>query len=155
MTIKQRLESDMKDAQRAKDAGRLSCIRMVRAQLQAREVALRADRGRDYSIDDEEALKVLAGYAKQRRDSIDSYRAGGRDELGDQEERELAIVNEYLPRQLSEEELRKVVREAVAECGASSAKDLGAVMRLTMTKVAGQADGKLVNQIARELLAAS
>lgn len=152
MSLKQRLENDMKLALKAKEAPRLNCIRMLRSQLQAREVALRAERGRDYQLSEEEAQAAVAGYAKQRRDSIESYRAGGREDLVAVEEQELAIVSEYLPQQLSEQELRRIVQQAVAESGAQSLKDIGAVMRLVMPRVKGAADGALVNRVVRELL---
>lgn len=152
MTIKERLEADMKQALKARDAERLSCIRMLRSQLQTREVALRAEHGREYQITDEEALVAIAGYAKQRRDSIEAYRQGGREDLAAREQTELALVNEYLPKPLSEEEIRGIVREALAECGATSVKDLGTVMRLVMPRLTGAADGKLVTRIVRESL---
>lgn len=91
-------------------------------------------------------------YAKQRRDSIDSYRQGGREDLAAQEESELAIVLEYLPKQMGADEIRQIVSEAIAACGATTVKDTGAIMKLVMPKVKGAADGKLVNQIVAELL---
>jgi uncharacterized protein YqeY len=152
LTLKERLEQDMKAALRAKDAPRLNCIRMLRSQLQAREVALRAERGRDYQLEETEAQAAIAAYAKQRRDSIESYRAGGREELAVAEEQELAIVGEYLPRQLAEPELREVVRQVIAESGLRTQKDMGAVMRQVLGRVKGAADGALVNRIVREFL---
>ena len=114
-----------------------------------------ASRGEEVAgtLSDEQMQAIVTTYAKQRRDSITSYREGGRDDLVQQEEAELAIVTEYLPRQLSEEEIRKIVAEAIEESGASSPRDLGAVMKLAMPRVKGAADGKRVNQIARELVA--
>jgi uncharacterized protein YqeY len=155
MTIAERLEADMKAALRARDTARLGAIRLIRAQLQAREVALREKHGRDWKITDEEALAALAAYAKQRRDSIEGYRAGGREEQALEEEHELAVVNEYLPQQLGPDELRAIVREAVAQSGATSAKDLGQVMKLVLPRVKGQADGRVVNELVREALGGS
>src|SRR5262249_7640500 len=105
-------------------------------------------------LSDPEAIKALAAYAKQRRDSIESYRQGGREDLALKEEAELAIVQEYLPKQLAADEVRRIAREAIAEAGATSPKDLGAVMKIVMPRVKGAADGRMVNQIVAELLSA-
>ena len=152
MSVKKRLDTDMKDAMKKRDQQRLGCIRMLKSKLQEREVALRSKHGTDYLITDEEALSVISTYAKQRRDSIESYRRGGRDDLVAAEEAELAIVTDYLPRQLSADELRGMIQEAITQSGAQSIKDLGQVMRLVVPKTKGAADGKLVNQLVRELL---
>jgi hypothetical protein len=152
MAVKERLEAEMKEALRAKDADRLSCIRMLRSQLQTREVALRAERGRDYQLTDDEALAVVQSYAKQRRDSIDSYRQGGREELAASEERELAIVESYLPRQLDDAELGRIVQEVIAASGATSPRDMGAVIKGVMAKTQGAVDGRRVSSAVRTAL---
>lgn len=152
MTLKQRIGEDMKAAMKAGQKERLGVLRMLRSKLQEAEVAGRVERGLDYSIDDEDALAVLASYAKQRRESIDSYRQGGREELALREEAELGIIQEYLPEQLSEPEIREIVAGAVAESGAASPKDMGRVMKAVMPRVKGRADGKLVNRLVREAL---
>jgi uncharacterized protein YqeY len=152
MSIKKQLDADMKQAMKAREQGRVSCIRMLKAKLLDREVALRSKHGTDYQIADDEAVAVIAGYAKQRRDSIDSYRQGGRDDLVAAEEAELEIVKQYLPQQLSTEDLRGLIAGAITEAGAQSIKDLGAVMKLVMPKTKGVADGKVVNQLVREML---
>ncbi len=152
MSIKQQLEEDLKTSLKARDSVRVSCLRMLKARLLEREVALRSKEGRDYQITDEEALVSIAAYAKQRRDSIDGFRQGGREEQAANEEAELAIVSEFLPKQLSEAELREIVGQAVSESGATSAREMGQVMKLVMPKTKGLADGKRVNQIVRELL---
>ncbi len=152
MSISERLLADMKQAMKAKDARRLGCVRMLRSRLQERQVALRGKHGTDYKLTDEQALEVVATYAKQRKDSIDSFREGGRDDLAANEQAELGIVTEYLPRQLSDGELLDVVRAAIGETGAESMKDLGAVMKIVMPGTRGRADGKRVNQMVRELL---
>jgi uncharacterized protein YqeY len=152
MSIKQRLEDDLKQSMKSRDTTRVSCLRMLKARLLEREVALRAKQGRDHQITDEEGLEVIAAYAKQRRDSIDSYRQGGREELVAQEEKELAIVSEFLPQPLSEDELKELVREAIAESGATSAREMGQVMKRVMARTKGRADGKLVNRLVRDLL---
>jgi uncharacterized protein YqeY len=153
MTMKQRLEDDLKKAMKAREPLLLSCLRMLKSKIQEKEVALRAKEGVDYQLNDEEVIEVASSYAKQRRDSIESYRQGGREELAVKEEAELAIIEGYLPQQLSREEIAEIVRAAVTESGAGSIKDMGAVMKVVMPQVKGQADGKLVNQVVREMLA--
>jgi uncharacterized protein YqeY len=155
MSLMARLDDDLKQALKGGDKLRVSGIRMLKARIQERLVAARAKEGPDARLDDAAILDVIAAYAKQRRDSIDSYREGGRDDLARREEAELEIVARYLPAQMSEEEVRQVVREAIAEAGATSPRDLGAVMKLAMPRVKGSADGKLVNRLARELLTPS
>jgi len=152
MSIKQRLDTDMKQAMKAREQRTVTCIRMLKSKLLEREVALRSKEGKDYEITNEEALTVISTYAKQRRDSISSYRDGGREELATEEEAELEIVERYLPQQLSEDALRELIAGAIAESGASTIKDLGSVMKLVVPKTKGLADGKLVNQLVRELL---
>ena len=153
MSMKQRIADDLKAAMKSGDKRRLEVLRMLKARMQEAEVELRAKQGREYELADPEALHVLSAYAKQRRDSIDSFRQGGREDLAGAEEAELAIIQEYLPKQLSADEIRAVVREAIEQSGATSPKDMGAVMKLVMPRVKGAADGKLVNQIVGELLA--
>ena len=142
-------------ALKAREAGKVSCLRMLKSKLQEREVALRSKHGKDYRITDEEAQTVIATYAKQRRDSIAGYRQGGREDLVVQEQAELEIVQTYLPQQLGAEEVEALIREAIAESGASSLADMGAVMQVVMPKVKGRADGKQISKIAGQLLAGS
>ena len=153
MSIKQRLNADMKQAMKDRERRTLTCIRMLKSKLLEREVALRGKHGTDYEITDDEALDVIATYAKQRRDSISSYREGGREDLASEEEAELAIVGCYLPAQLSEDELRELIRGAISESGAQTIKDVGSVMKLVVPQTKGVADGKLVNRLVRSLLA--
>lgn len=152
MSLMETIAEDLKAALKSGARERLETLRMARARMLEAEIALRAELGRDYKLTDPEAVKALASYAKQRRDSIDSFRQAGREDLASKEEVELAIVQEYLPKQLGAEEVRQIVREAIAEAGATSTRDIGAVMKLVMPKVKGAADGKMVNQIASELL---
>ena len=152
--IKQQLMEDMKVAMKQGDRARVDCVRMLRSRLLEREVALRPQKGAQYEIDDDEALSVIATYAKQRRESIESFRQAGREELASREEAELAIVEGYLPQQLGEAELRAIVAEVVAETGATSARDTGKVMKAVMARVRGTADGMLVSRLVGEALAA-
>jgi uncharacterized protein YqeY len=155
MSIEERIAGDMKKALKQGHKDRLAVLRLAKARLQEATVDLRSRRGRDARLDEAEATAVIAACAKQRREAAESFRQAGREDLAAREETELAILHEYLPRQLGEDEIREQVRQAIAETGASSPKDLGAVMKAVMPKLKGAADGKQVNQIARELLAGS
>jgi len=152
MPVTQQIVDQIKTAMKEGDKVRLGVLRMVKSKLQEAEVAGRAKKGRDHTLSDDDAVQVIAAYAKQRRDSIQSYRDGGREDLATKEEAELEILQDYLPKQLSADDIRGIVQEAIGESNASSMKDIGAVMQLVMPRVKGAADGKLVNQIARELL---
>jgi len=155
MSISQRIVEDMKTAMKAGDKDRLGTLRMLKSKLQMAEVDLRAKKGLDYVLEDEQALGALSSYAKQRRDSIESYDKAGRPDLAAKERAELEIVQEYLPAQLGEDDVREIVKQAIAEVNASSPDDMGAVMKVVMPKVKGVADGKLVNQLVRDLLQGS
>jgi uncharacterized protein len=155
MTLRQRILDDLTAAMKTGARQRLDTLRMVKARIQEAEIALRATKGLAYELSDAEATQVLSSYAKQRRDSIESFNQAGRADLAAREEAELAIVQEYLPRQLDTDELRRLAREAIAEAGANSAKDVGKVMKLLMPKVKGAADGKDVNRVVGELLGGS
>ncbi len=149
MSLKEKLTADMKEAMKAKEAGkqRLSVIRLVRGAIRQLEIDGKKELG------DEDVLGVIGKEAKQRRDAIEEFKKGGRDDLVAAAEAEIAILMEYLPQQLTEDEIRALVKEAVATSGASSPKDMGKVMKELMPKVKGRADGKLVNEIVKELLA--
>ena len=152
MSFQEKLLGDIKAAMKARDQLRLDTLRMVKAKIQEKEVELRGKKGREHVLEDGEILQVLTTAAKQRRDSIESFRSGGREELAAKEEQELAIIQEFLPKQLSDEDLERLVKEAVEETGAASPKDMGKVMKAVMPKVKGQADGKRINAAVRKLL---
>lgn len=152
MTLKDRIVTDLTAAMKAKDADRLAVLRMLKAKMMEAEVAQREKKGIGYVLEDPDAQAVIAAYAKQRRDSIDAYRQGGRADLAAKEEAELALIQQYLPAQLSEDQIRTIVGDAIKESGAASAKDMGAVMKIVMPKVRGVSDGKVVNQIVKEML---
>ena len=149
MSLKDKLTADMKDAMKAREAGklRLSVIRLVRGAIRQQEIDGQKE------LSDEDVLGVISKEVKQRRDSIEDFKKGGRDDLVAEAEAEIAVLMEYLPQQLSEDEVRSLVKEAIAASGAVSPKDMGKVMKELMPKVKGRADGKLVNGIVRELLA--
>jgi len=152
MTLKERIVADLTAAMKAKDADRLAVLRMLKSKMMEAEVAQREKKGLGYVLEDPEAAAVIGAYAKQRRDSIDAYRQGGREDLAVKEEAELALIQQYLPTQLTADEIRAIVGDAIKESGATSAKDMGAVMKIVMPKVKGVSDGKIVNQIVKELL---
>jgi uncharacterized protein YqeY len=149
MTLQQRLDSDLKEAMRAKDATKLGVLRMLKSALKYAAIA-KSDA--EAELSDAEAVQVIRKQAKQRQDSIESFEKGGRAELADKEKEELAILNTYLPQGMSPDELAKVVRETIAELGVASKAQMGAVMKALQAKVAGRADGKTLSaEVARQL----
>lgn len=152
MSLKEKISADIKDAMKQHQREKVDVLRMLSARILEREVELRTSKGRDYSLSDEEALQVISTYAKQRRQSIESYRKGSRVDLAEKEERELEIVNSYLPRQLTDRELERLVNEVICETGASNPSHLGVVMKEIMPRVQGQADGRRVNEVVRRKL---
>lgn len=146
MTLKERLNDEMKGAMKARDDLRLSTIRMARAAVRNREIEEK------HEFDDREIGEVLATLVKQRRESIRLFKEGGRVDLAEREERELAILQEYLPPQLDAGELEELVLRTIAECGAAGMKDLGKVMKALAPQVAGRADGRVVAETVRAKL---
>ncbi len=148
MTLAERLEADLKEAMRAGDAVRVSTIRLARAAIHN----LAIERGR--APTDEEIVEVLTHEMKRRREAIEAYTKGRRDDLVRKESLELAILTEYVPAPLSTAELRKMVADAVAQVQAKDPRDVGRVMSVVMPKVKGRADGNTVSQLVREILGA-
>jgi uncharacterized protein len=149
MTLQQRVDSDLKEAMRAKDGTKLGVLRMLKSAL---KYAAIAKSGAEAELSDAEAIQVIRKQAKQRQDSIESFEKGGRTELADKEKEELALLNTYLPQAMSSEELEKVVRETIAELGATSKAQMGAVMKALQAKAGGRADGKtLSTEVGRQL----
>ncbi len=146
ITLQQRIESAMREAMLARDVRRTGTLRMARAAFQNRRIEL----GRD--LTDEDVTDVLAKQMKQRRESIEHFKAAGRDSMVQVEEEESAIIAEYLPQPLSEDELRDMVSTAIAETGASTPADLGKVMGRLAPQVKGRADGKVVSDMVRAQL---
>lgn len=153
MSLLDRLNHDLTEAMRAKDEVRKLALRSAKTAVLNAEVEKRGKEGPQATLTEEEVLAVLSRQAKQRRESIAEFTKGGRMDLVAQEEAELAVLEAYLPRQLSQDEIIAVVRQVIAEVGATDPKQVGLVMRPAMERLRGQADGKLVNQIARDLLA--
>lgn len=152
MSLKGQISNEIKSSLKAGDKEVVSVLRMLNSKILEKEVSLRSTKGRNYQLNDDEVIEVVASYGKQRKQSIDSYREAGREDLALKEERELAILKRFLPEQLSKEDVERIVVESISESGAETAKDLGKVMRIIMPKLKGAADGKLVNQIVREKL---
>ena len=150
MSLKEKLTADMKEAMKAREEGRqrLGVIRMVRGAIRQQEIDGQKER------DDDAVLAVISKEVKQRRDSIEEFKKGGREDLVAQNEAEIAVLMAYLPQQMAEDEIRKLVQDSITATGASSPKEMGKVMKELMPKVNGRADGKRVNQIVRELLSA-
>jgi uncharacterized protein YqeY len=147
MTLIAEIEEELKDAMRARDAVRTGALRLTLAALRSAEKEL----GRP--LREEEELQVLHRERKRRAEAADAFRTAGRDEQATKEEEELAVVEEFMPEPLAEEELERIVDDAIAETGATSLRDLGRVMADVMPQVAGRADGGAVSQLVREKLA--
>jgi uncharacterized protein YqeY len=148
MSLFERIDQDMKQALKAGDKERLSVLRGLKSDLKYRQIDKKGE-----ELSEEDAIAVLSSAAKRRRESIDEFKKGGREDLVRKEKFELDVITSYLPEQLSEEKLREIIREAIAETGADSPQKLGLVMKIVMPKIKGQADGKLVNKLAMDMLA--
>jgi len=146
MSLLERLNSDMKEAMRNKEKDRLSVIRMVKASLQNEAIKL----GKELSEDEE--LTVLSREVKQRKDSLQEFEKAGRTDLANKIKTELTYIHEYMPKQLSEDELKELISQVIQELGATSKADMGKVMGKLMPLVKGKADGSVVNRMVLEML---
>jgi uncharacterized protein YqeY len=147
MTVQERIDSDLKDAMRAKDAGKLAVLRGLKSALKYAAIEKS-----DASLDDAAATQVIRKQVKQRHDSIESFEKGDRPELAAKEKEELEILNAYLPKGLSADELSALVRETIAEAGATSRAQMGGVMKALQAKAAGRADGRALSaEVQRQL----
>ncbi|WP_100010607.1 GatB/YqeY domain-containing protein [Lentibacillus sediminis] len=147
MTLLDRLNQDMKQAMKNKDKQRLKVIRMVKASIQNETIK----HGKD-SLSEEEELSILSRELKQRKDSLQEFQSAGREDLAEELETEITIVKEYMPAQLSEEELKAIVQTTIQEVHATSRKDMGKVMSAVMPKVKGRADGSQINKLVQQQL---
>ena len=148
VSLRHRLDEELKAAMRSNDAVRRDSLRMVLAAVQ------RAEKEGKHELADDEMLGILTRELKVRRESVDTFRAGGREDLVAKELAAIAIVSEFMPQPLSETELRALVEQAIAETGAASPRDMGKVMGWISPKTRGRADGKVVSQLVTQLLAA-
>lgn len=147
MSLIGRIEDELAAAMRARDGLRRDALRLILSNLRAAEKELQRE------LHDEEELQVLQREKKKRLEAAEAFRTGGNEERAEQEEQELAVIEEFMPEPLSEEELEAIIDDAIAECGATSLRDLGRVMADIMPQVAGRADGGQVSQLVREKLA--
>lgn len=147
MSLKERLNEDMKTAMKAKDDLRLSVIRMVRSSIKNKEIDQKGE------MDDRGVTEILSTLVKQRRESLKMFTDGGRDDLAQKEEKELGILLEFLPQQLTQVELEEMIARIVQETGAQGPKDMGKVMKVLQPAIAGRADGKMVSELVRQKLA--
>jgi uncharacterized protein YqeY len=146
MSLTQKIIQDLKDAMKARDKVRVSCLRMLKTHLKNRQVEI----GRE--LEDSEVHSLISSLIRKNREAAEEFRRGDRADLADNEELEIKILYDYLPEQLTPEELEKILREIIAQVEAKSPKDLGTVMKAAMARVAGKAQGKEVSEIARKLL---
>lgn len=147
MSLRERLNEELKSSMKSKDELKLSVIRMIRSSMKNREIDLK------HELDDREIIEIISTLCKQRRESIRLFREASRQDLVDKEEKELSLLLEFLPQQLTREELEDLVMKTIAECGAQGGKDMGRVMKALQPSVAGRADGKLVSEVVKEKLA--
>jgi len=147
--MKNQLKEELKQSMLAKDELRTSVLRMLLSAINYLEIQ---KGGAGYGATDEDVLLAIQKEVKQRKDSIEQYKNAGRQELAEKEEKEMQILNKYLPEQMSEEEITKIVKETILETGATSIADIGKIMGALMPKVKGKADGNLVNKIVRREL---
>ena len=146
MSLKEQLTESMKEAMKAKDSLRLNAIRLIRTAIKNREIEERRD------LEDRDVIALLSSLLKQRKESAQVYRENDRPELAEKEEAEQAVIQEFLPSQLSEEEIGALIEEAVAETGAASMKEMGKVMKIVTAKTLGRADGRRVSELVKARL---
>ena len=147
MSLREQIIADLTAAMKAKDAARTSTLRMLKAAIVNRQI----EKGGE--LDEEELMKLLRSQAKQRRDSVEQFEKGGRQDLADKELAEIAVIEAYLPQAASQEQIDKAVAAAIAETGATSMKEMGAVMKAVMPRLAGKnADGRVVSEIVKKKL---
>lgn len=146
MSLKERLKNDMKEAMRAKQIVKRDTIRAINTMIKQIEVDERKD------LNDEDIIKLLQKAVKQREESISQYKDAGRADLVEKEQGQIDIISEYLPKQLSDEELEAVVKDIIAEVGAETIKDMGKIMGPAKAKIGGSADGKRINEMVKKLL---
>ncbi|SDK37882.1 GatB/YqeY domain-containing protein [Natronincola ferrireducens] len=146
MSLKQRLTNDLKQAMKDKDQLRKNVITLIRSDIKQIEVDKRIE------LEDQDVIEIISRQLKQRKDALDEFQKGGREDLVAQAQQEAEILLQYLPEQLSEEEVIDIVKSVIVEIGANSMQDMGKVMAAVMPKVKGRADGKIVNQAVKKLL---
>ncbi len=147
MSLRERLNDELKTSMKSREELKLSVIRMVRSSIKNREI------DQKHELDDREIVEIISTLCKQRRESIRLFKEANRQDLVDKEEKELLLLLDFLPQQLNREEVENLVKKTIADCGAQGPKDMGRVMKALQPGVAGRADGKLVSDVVKELLA--
>jgi len=150
MDIKDRIISDMKKAMKERDSFRLQVLRSLKSKLMEKEISER--KGGDAKLSDEQAVEVLMKAAKQRKESIDQFKSGGRDDLVEKEEKELVLIDSYLPEMMDEKEIRKKVQAKIEQTGATGMQDMGKIMGALMSELKGKAEGSEISRIVKEEL---
>ena len=144
--LKEKLLEDLKNSMKEKNTVRKNVVQMIRAAI------LQVEKDKGIEVTDEQIIEIMAKEAKKRKDSLDDYQKGGREDLVKQIEEEIAIISEYLPKQLRKEEVAEIVKEVIAEVGATSIKDMGKVMKVAKEKIGAASDGKTINEIVKAQL---
>ena len=144
--LKEKLLNDMKESMKNKDIIRKNVIQMIRASI------LQIEKDNQKEVNDEEIIQIIAKEAKKRKDSLSDYEKSGREDLIEQIKQEITIIEEYLPEQLSAEEIEKIVSEIITKIGATSMKDMGAVMKEAKLKIGASSDGKTINEVVKKVL---
>ncbi|AOY77561.1 GatB/YqeY domain-containing protein [Clostridium formicaceticum] len=146
MSLKERLTNDLKEAMKTKDQLRKNVITLIRSEIKQIEVDKRVE------LEEQDIIEIISRQLKQRKDAAEEFEKGGRQDLVEQTQGEIAVLLQYLPQQLSEEEVTSIVEETISEMGVNSMKEMGKVMAAVLPKVKGRADGKTVNQIVKQQL---
>jgi len=144
--LKEKLLEDLKNAMKEKNEIRKNAVQMVRAAI------LQVEKDKGITVEDDKIIEIIAKEVKKRKDSLEDYKKGGREDIVSQVEAEIAILSEYLPKQLSKEEIEQIVKEIITEVGATSIKDMGKVMKASKEKMGASADGKTINEVVKALL---
>lgn len=144
--LKEKLLQDLKECMKEKKEIRKNAVQMVRAAI------LQVEKDKAIELEDEQIVDIIAKEVKKRKDSIDDYKKGGREDIVAQVEEEISVLSEYLPEQLSKEEITKIVTDIIKEVGATSMKEMGMVMKVAKEKMGASADGKTINEVVKELL---
>ena len=144
--LKEKLLEDLKNSMKEKNALRKDVIQMVRAAI------LQVEKDKNIEVTDEQIIEIMAKEAKKRKDSLEDYKKGGREDLVKQIEEEISIISEYLPKQLTKEEVTQIVKQVIEETGATSIKDMGKVMKAAKEKIGAASDGKTINEVVKDNL---
>lgn len=152
MNLKEKIQKEFKEAFKGKDEVKLGALKMLQSEIHNAEIAKRTKLGKESPLSDEEIIDVVSREIKKRRDAIELYEKGGRPELAGKEKAEIKFLSVYLPEQISEEEVRNLVKKAIEQTGAKSIKEMGKVMAVLMPQIKGRTDNSLVSSIVKEML---